>query len=246
MEKSAGLYGGQHRPEPTALERGAGAEDEEAWEAWEEEWDDERTANGWYESAAFGSAVDPAQGSDDVGEKFQVGERKEEKQPGKGPEDLSRKQPGKEFKDPRTLEENSHGRDVSVLEKKSQGKDPRTFGEPTERWRVQKKRKEKKRKKKKKKRRNKCAARIMSLFTARMRGEKKEKDGRKRDRRPGEVWKMALSPLAFGAELVMCQRCSGWAAEKDGDDGKNAAAGSSSEREQMDGGVEAAKRRRQD
>ena len=45
-------------------ERRAGAEEKEAWE---EDWDDERTANGWYESAAFGSAVDPA-GSDAVGE----------------------------------------------------------------------------------------------------------------------------------------------------------------------------------
>ena len=36
-------------------------------EFWEEDWDDERTANGWYESAAFGSAVDPGEGSDAVG-----------------------------------------------------------------------------------------------------------------------------------------------------------------------------------
>ena len=48
----------------------------------------------------------------------------------------------------------------------------------------------------------------------------------------------------------MCQRCSGRTAEKDGDDGKDAAAGSSGKREQMGEGdstkVEAAKRRRQD
>ena len=31
---------------------------------------------------------------------------------------------------------------------------------------------------------------------------------------------MALSPFAFGAELVVCQRCSGRTAEKDGGDGK--------------------------
>ena len=59
---------------------------------------------------------------------------------------------------------------------------------------------------------------------------------------------MALSPFAFGAEMAMCQRCSGWTAEKDVDDGKDAAAGSSGKREQMGGGdstkVEAAKRRR--
>ena len=53
------VYDGQHRPEPTAPEREAGAEEKEAWE---EEWDDERMANGWYESAACGSAVDPAGG----------------------------------------------------------------------------------------------------------------------------------------------------------------------------------------
>ena len=66
----------------------------------------------------------------------------------------------------------------------------------------------------------------------------------------GEVWKMALSPFAFWAELAVCQRCSGRTAEKDGDDGKDAAEGGSGESEQMDGGdstkVEAAKRRRQD
>ena len=60
MEKTAEKKGGRHGPEPTAPER-AGAEE---MEAWEEEWDvDERMANGWYESAAFGSVVDPAEGS---------------------------------------------------------------------------------------------------------------------------------------------------------------------------------------
>ena len=38
-------------------------------EAWEEDWD-ERVANGWYEGAAFGSAVDPAEGSDGIGGSF--------------------------------------------------------------------------------------------------------------------------------------------------------------------------------
>ena len=33
-------------------------------EAWEEDWDDERMTNWWYEGAAFSSAVDPAEGSD--------------------------------------------------------------------------------------------------------------------------------------------------------------------------------------
>ena len=61
---------------------------------------------------------------------------------------------------------------------------------------------------------------------------------------------VALPLVDSGSELALCQRCSGRIAEKDGDDGKNAAAGSSTKRKQMDGGdptkVEAAKRRRQD
>ena len=47
----------------------------------------------------------------------------------------------------------------------------------------------------------------------------------------GEVWKVALSPFAFGAELAMCQRCGRRTAEKDGGDGKDA--GSSGKRRQM-------------
>ena len=46
------VYGGQYMLAPTAPQRVAGAEEKEAWE---EGWDDERTANGWYGSAAFGS-----------------------------------------------------------------------------------------------------------------------------------------------------------------------------------------------
>ena len=61
-----------------------------------------------------------------------------------------------------------------------------------------------------------------------------------------EVWEVALSPFAFGAELAMCQRCGGRTTEKDGGDGKGAA-GRSGKRRQMGGGdstkVEAAKRR---
>ena len=66
--------------------------------------------------------------------------------------------------------------------------------------------------------------------------QKKEKEGRKRDRRPrtrhvlGKSGRWLFLLFAFGAELVVCQRCNGRTAEKDGDDGKNAAAGSSSER----------------
>ena len=68
----------------------------------------------------------------------------------------------------------------------------------------------------------------------------KERKGRQKERQTsqsetslGEIWKMALSLLASGAVLFVCQCCSGRTAEKDGDDGRNAAAGSSSERKQM-------------
>ena len=60
---------------------------------------------------------------------------------------------------------------------------------------------------------------------------------------------MTLSPCAVGAELAWCQRRSRSITGKNGDDGKVAAAGSPSEREQMGGEVstkvEAAKRRGQ-
>ena len=62
-----------------------------------------------------------------------------------------------------------------------------------------------------------------------------------------EVWEVALSPCAFGAELAMCQRCGGRTTEKDGGNGKDAA-GRSGKRRQMGGGdstkVQAATRRR--
>ena len=64
------VFGGQHWPEPTAPARGAGAEEKEAWA---EDWDDERMANGWYERSAFGSAVDPFESSDAVGGSFGEG-----------------------------------------------------------------------------------------------------------------------------------------------------------------------------
>ena len=44
-------------------------------------------------------------------------------------------------------DENSQGGDLRRPETNSHGEDPRTFKEPVERWRVQKKRKEKKWKK---------------------------------------------------------------------------------------------------
>ena len=95
---------------------------------------------------------------------------------------------------------------------------------------------------------------VLSLYCEDERG--KERNGRPKEKQTsqgvtdlGEVWKMALSPYAVGAELAVCQFCSGRMAEKDGDDGKDAAARSSSEREQMDGEdstkVETAQRSRQ-
>ena len=64
--------------------------------------------------------------------------------------------------------------------------------------------------------------------------EKKEKEIQMKNRRPRERDKSSL--LAIGAESAVCHSCSGRIAEKDGDDGKDAAGGSSNEREQMDGG----------
>ena len=82
------------------------------------------------------------------------------------------------------------GGDLSTPKTKSQGEDPRTFKEPVERWRVQKKWKEKKwqRKKKKKDKEKKVKYRRNSLWekakdrsfhTAKLEKEEKEKKGRK-------------------------------------------------------------------
>ena len=53
----------------------------------------------------------------------------------------------------------------------------------------------------------------------------REKRNAGRETNLGEVWKVALSLFAFGAELAMCQRCGGRTAEKDGGDGKEDADG---------------------
>ena len=50
-------------------------------------------------------------------------------------------------------------------------------------------------------------------------GKQEERRTSQSEANLGEVWKVALFPFAFGAELVMCQRCGGWTAEKDGGDG---------------------------
>ena len=55
----------------------------------------------------------------------------------------------------------------------------------------------------------KCKERIVSLFTARRKEENKEKEGRKRDRRPqdetslGQVWKMCIFPMLM-AQNWLC------------------------------------------
>ena len=72
-----------------------------------------------------------------------------------------------------------------------------------------------------------------------MKEEKKEKEGRKRNGRPrarqalGKSGRGLFLLLLLVAELAMCQHCSGRTAEKDGDDGRDAAAGSSGKKEQM-------------
>ena len=142
----SGAHGGQQRPEPTALERGAGAEEREAWE---EEWDeDERVANGWYENAAYGSAVDPAEGSDVVGGSLGGGNPSTPRM-GARARDISRSPRGKktkkaikwEMKGPCEVgRREASGRREERRKKQSkkgpqyprrnsQGKDPRTFEE---------------------------------------------------------------------------------------------------------------------
>ena len=109
--------------------------------------------------------------------------------------------------------------------------------EPVERRRVQKKRKEKKWKKKRKKKKKKVKHRRSrwwkkgerkygeSLYNREER--RKERKGRPKEKQTsqsetslGKVWKVALSLLTVGAELVVCQCCSGRIEEKDGDHGR--------------------------
>ena len=88
------------------------------------------------------------------------------------------------------------------------------------------------------------------------RKEEEKKERQKEGQNPqnetsfGEVWEIALSLGDYGTELAWCQCSSRRIAEKDGDNGKVAAAAISSERGQMGGGnstkVETANRRRQD
>ena len=89
------------------------------------------------------------------------------------------------------------------------------------RWQVQRKRKEKQWKKKKKKKKKKYRRRGWwkkfskgSQVPFRRGGKRKRKEGQ-RERQTSqsgtslrEIWKMALSPCASGAELALCQRCS--------------------------------------
>ena len=92
-------------------------------------------------------------------------------------------------KNPRTLEENSQGGDLSTPKTNSQGEDPRTYKEPVERWRVEKKWKDKNKKQEEKKHVKdrgrswwkKCKERIASFFTAKRKEETEEHEGRKSD-----------------------------------------------------------------
>ena len=69
--ESSRANGGQHLPEPAAPEREAGAEEKEAWEG---DWDDEKTPNEWYKSDTVDPAVDPGRCQDaNGGEDWEVG-----------------------------------------------------------------------------------------------------------------------------------------------------------------------------
>ena len=48
-------YGGQYQPDPTAPEAGGRGKEREEWEG---DWDKEKAASGWYESATVDRAVD--------------------------------------------------------------------------------------------------------------------------------------------------------------------------------------------
>ena len=154
----------------------------------------------------------------------------------------------------RVRTENSQGGDLRTLKTNSQGRDPRTLKEPLERWRPQKKAKkeveeekwEKEKEETGEARKSKLVEKVQRKDRTFLHGEDQRRKERKRrpkekqtsqgETSPGEVWKMALSPFAIWAELAVCHCCSGRIAEKDGDDGKDEAPGSSSQREQMDGG----------
>ena len=123
------------------------------------------------------------------------------------------------------------------LETNSQGKDPRAFREPVGRWRVHKKAEAKEVEEEKEKEKIRGEVQKKELVEKEQRKDRKplygeedrgkERQERQKERQTpqsetslGEIWKMALSPCAVGAELALCQRCSRRIAEKDGDDGK--------------------------
>ena len=84
-----------------------------------------------------------------------------------------------------------------------------------------------------------------------MKEDKKEKEGRKRNGRPRARQALEKSGrglfllLLLVAELAMCQHCSGRTAEKDGDDGRDAAAGSSGKK-RADGGQQLSSQKGED
>ena len=99
----------------------------------------------------------------------------------------------------------------------------------------EKEEKEEKKKKEKYRRRRwwkKCKERIVSLITVRRKEDEKEKECRKRDGRPrarhalGKSGRWPFLLLLLEQKWLVCQRCSGRTAEKDGDDGKDAAGSS--------------------
>ena len=207
----------------------------------ERDWDDEKEQSGWYESAAVDSGVDSDRCQDANGGSGGGGNPSTPRN-GTHARDSSRSPRGKDGKmdgggwnflrkegeqenigrkkeknsqgtDPKTFQVNSQGRDPITQETSSQGKDPRTFREPVERWRVQKKRKEEQwEKKKKKKKKEKAKYRKRSWWKKVQRkdskplygDDKKEKKGRQKKKQTsqsetslGEIWKMSLSLLAF-------------------------------------------------
>ena len=116
------------------------------------------------------------------------------------PSTLERNNQGK---DPRTFAENIQGGDFRTLETNSQGRGPRSFKEPVKRWRV--------RKRSGRKRRKEYEEKGEVLMKKELLEKVQIKDSKLSysdhttlgETSLGEVWKMALFPFAFGAELIL-------------------------------------------
>ena len=165
------VHGGQRQPEPPAPEHVAGGEEKEECEG---DWDKEKAARDWYESAT----VDPAGDlvwCQNANSGSRGGRNPGTPRDGKGPLDGSISQTtwkvtGKcdeEWKgEHRQKVKIARERTQKTLQENSQGRDPSTFegrGHQAERWKRKKKKRKKKVKHREKKWWKKCKALITGL-----------------------------------------------------------------------------------